>query len=517
MLKDAERDRGKDDLFSVGVMGRIVVRGRRKTFDPDAIATYQRLLSTQLTKARKINVVFVVDGTTSLSPYFGSIAAGIRKSMRRLKALHKQNSFRFGAVVYRDLAERDRLVEKQVLSPDASQTTSFLDNVVARDYYDNDPADALNYGLQEALRATGFSEEETNVIVLVGDAGNHHRQDKGQVAADDIVDALVALNCYFLVFQVTHGNHPTFREFLSQTESIIKKTADEVYRRLEKEYASAEIPPPSWRRSGSTLKLENGGYGGWIFGLREGDTLDPAKLEREVSDFVQHLEKRTNRLVGIIKRIIDGYGLEEPALFAHGEDADSEEDKFSSPLGPAVYEFLRLSGIKAEDLESLAAQKFQIYTTGYAPRIIFQQRHPLFKYVLLMSHAELGRLVLQMEDLLYAATSDQAHEELFNTWKSLLISYEGEVSPRELKRLTFEELHERLWELPGKKSFFTKVTLGDILGDPESYNEIREYKDFIREAYRKLKMIYDSQRTIYEYSFLCDEILFYWIPEDLLP
>ena len=80
---------------------------------------------------------------------------------------NSKNTFNFGAVVYRDFAEKSNLVRVSRLSDNYWKAADFLKNTVAEDKYDQDTPEAVFYGLKTALKSVGWSKNnknETNIL-----------------------------------------------------------------------------------------------------------------------------------------------------------------------------------------------------------------------------------------------------------------------------------------------------------------------------------------------------------------
>ena len=106
---------------------------------------------------RRINVVFVVDGTSSVQPFFGPISEALVDVTKMLK--QTRNEFNFAAVIYRDYPEKEHVVEVRGFSSDES-ISSFFNRNKAMDRFDTDLPEAMYNGIENAIRGTGLG---TNV------------------------------------------------------------------------------------------------------------------------------------------------------------------------------------------------------------------------------------------------------------------------------------------------------------------------------------------------------------------
>ena len=96
--------------------------------DVNKKAQLERELQQLLIKQNNVNIIFVVDGTISMGKYFKPIANAIDKSMRK----DVKNSYKFGAVVYRDYTDGDKQIEKVELTDNYETVSNFLNTREAK-------------------------------------------------------------------------------------------------------------------------------------------------------------------------------------------------------------------------------------------------------------------------------------------------------------------------------------------------------------------------------------------------
>ena len=171
----------------------------------------QRELKDLTSKAKDINIVFVVDGTLSMKKYYKSVAGSIQKILNDSETLAIGARIRFGAVIYRDYADEPNDVEVFPLTANKSDIERWLMDV--RCYSnDNDKPEAQYNGIINGLDQVGMSENESNVVVLIGDAGNHQPDPEGYT----VKEATTIMSKYqanFISFQVIDFNDAAYNRF----------------------------------------------------------------------------------------------------------------------------------------------------------------------------------------------------------------------------------------------------------------------------------------------------------------
>ena len=106
-----DNDSKNDNVFKCTTFG----GGGRSLNGEDAEMTANDLRAVQeyTNKLQNINLIFVIDGTKSMKPYFASVKDAIKKSLDYFDT-HKYN-IRVGVVIYRDYADGEALTEVQPL------------------------------------------------------------------------------------------------------------------------------------------------------------------------------------------------------------------------------------------------------------------------------------------------------------------------------------------------------------------------------------------------------------------
>ena len=172
-------------------------------------------------KLDKVNIVFVIDGTSSMKPYFNSVANSIEEIIETDRLLNSNNKFRFGIIIYRDYPDDPNHLE---ITPLTSNYNAVIEKLKTTNTFssDKDLPEAQFNALVNGIPKVGFDKSQSNVIVLVGDAGNH-RPDKYTI--DDVVEKIVDYECSLISFQVNNGTDDSFKWFNFDSQLLISKSA----------------------------------------------------------------------------------------------------------------------------------------------------------------------------------------------------------------------------------------------------------------------------------------------------
>lgn len=167
----------------------------------------------------KINIVFVIDGTSSMEKYYQPLANAMIRYMSQndMKGVDVQ----FGAVVYRNYEDEKNgnLVE---ICPLTSNYQTVANWIVARKCMSDskDPYEATLYGLNYAVDKMSWSAENCNFMVVVGDAASRMPDKKG-LTVKAIADKLSKKHVNLVVFQANHPSRNAYDDFPSQMKEIM--------------------------------------------------------------------------------------------------------------------------------------------------------------------------------------------------------------------------------------------------------------------------------------------------------
>jgi len=173
----------------------------------------------------KINVVFVVDGGSSMRNYISGITSTVQSFENIFQNYYKGNQIAYGAVVYRS---RNNCatggVEKQAFNPDYRKLVTFLDNqasITNASCVTAANSQPVFEGLRTSLQMFGGHKNETNLVVLIGSTGNTMETTSVSEIAAEVANADARL----LAMQVYSDYNPIYNDFVIQSRKIVSESA----------------------------------------------------------------------------------------------------------------------------------------------------------------------------------------------------------------------------------------------------------------------------------------------------
>jgi hypothetical protein len=205
-----------------------------------------------LTEARKlqsnVNIVFVLDATSSMRPYYKSIANSLEKVIDNNQKIIKSN-LKLGVVVYRDYADGKSAYDVQPLTTDFKKVKKVINSTICKSL-DSDLPEAQYNGLINGINEIGFNANESNIIVLIGDCGNH-LEDKNGYSINNIIDLYQKYKTNLISFQVKSGADNSFYTFNEDVMDVIFEVANKKI-----EAAGSELKIKLESKNNNSIKLK---------------------------------------------------------------------------------------------------------------------------------------------------------------------------------------------------------------------------------------------------------------------
>ncbi|MFC1563226.1 VWA domain-containing protein, partial [candidate division KSB1 bacterium] len=511
-----ETNKRNKNIFTVGLIGSIIAEDRDILMANEINIDIERKITDLKESIKNINIVFVMDGTKSMHPYFPAVRDAIQRSMDELELKNQSipKNYKFGVIVYRDYTEGDRVLEKIELQEDIENVEKLLMRVEAGDINNTTHPEAMFHGLIMALRTLRWDPKQTNILILVGDAGNH-RDERKEDTKQNVIKYLTEKTCHFITIQVNRQAHIAYTDFIEQNKQIAENTVKLLHERLLNEYS--QIKGISFKSiETETLDPSAFGYigGPFINEVYGRSTIDeplpPNQLTGQIISYIEKTNLESEELIKVLEGYIHGGNFIKPDTLRNNE-SPYRVDR----LGMAILLKLKQIGLSDEQIDYLQRRRIQLFDRAHATMYVKEMNYPLFKKVLLLSGPELNDIIAYLNQ--FIVTTDP-REDLQNAWRAILRNYAGNLSMEQLEKTPLDDLYEMVVGLPMKSVLLGEIRPIDI-PNPKVFpdNLLRKYFEYIQEKIPELKKIANMAANTYPYAFLSNGVYYYWIDEDLLP
>ena len=487
------------NILKAGIIGD--VKNREETvFSAENFSKVIDKITKKLIKKKNVNVFFVIDATKSMQPYFGSVKNAITKFMSKIEEKNSNNKFKFAVGIYRDISEGEEKAFKVKEFGNTKDVLNFLSNVKAKDIHNYTFTESMFDGIINSLYDSPVDADGTNFLIVIGDAGNHTKNEVSNREKMEIIAGL--LNEYeynFLSFQVhNNGNKQELEasaEFVNQFKEIGKLFGEKS--KLDINIEGFENYKPVLIKDGENYKFQkNTSYRIFnIYGLQKGNSISAKELEKELTDQLVGYDDFARDFIDFVRDKI--YKRKEKLV-----------DRNWGTFSPGYYYLLKNAGITDKEIEALEKNSYQMFVEGWGPINIEGYSYPLMKKVLIFSQDELNRINVNMQNLFQFSTSEAFVRYIKSQAKTLLIVQRSDIS--------INELLSQIIGLPVRSKLFEDITLKDInhLTEDDYFNLTK----YLKIKQRKISKILKDKD--FKYQFMPDvnrASVFYWIEEDVMP
>lgn len=219
----------KNDIISTGIPVNVFDNDAKSVVNLNGQSVLYKQYLQWRESMKKVNMIFVVDGSAKMKAYLPPLINVFQHLQPYFDSASSSGNYSFGAVVYRNAYSCNAISQLSVskLTPGYTSTLNFLAKKATESSRCNDTASRqpVYTGLYAALQMLKDHQDETNVIVLVGGAGN---QDSRQPGQPQIINLLSQYEVRLLVFQTNNDYTSSYADFVLEGKNLVLQSAAEL-------------------------------------------------------------------------------------------------------------------------------------------------------------------------------------------------------------------------------------------------------------------------------------------------
>ncbi|MFC3561204.1 type VI secretion system protein TssR domain-containing protein [Pedobacter jamesrossensis] len=490
--------------LSVGVATDVYNKTDNKILTINGSAlSYQDYVALRKNKT-KINVVFVVDGGSSMTKYFSGMTNTIASFENIMGDFGKGTKVSYGGVVYRG---DDGCPIKGILtSPiqnDYRQLMTFLSNEAKNTVKCNGviAEEPVFSAVKAGLNLFKAKKNETNLLILVGSTGNAGGTNNYLI--NELSEQLALADARILALQVYSDYNSAFNDFVIQSRKLVSESA----------IRSAEY------RKNTMVKGE---------GLKSFQPYNTS-LQDSIS---YYLDYPNNSLIqgGVVfptKGTVNSNQSMTIALRRFVKETNLDIYNQISSLDSAF----RLTGISrknlSENVEGLLPQpigsevadrmphnSFKYFSTGTLPADLISKNRSVVQYAIVLNNMEYRQITDVFSIMLgqnLQADQSSFRSKLVKNYVRLPKQLLGmKVSSSEIKSMTLANYLKFVTGLPLNNDFLNQYTVGDL--NRTSKMPLDQFENYIKLLSQSVQQI--KRATQIEQQFVSNDKLYYYITEE---
>jgi|SaaInlStandDraft_1057018.scaffolds.fasta_scaffold02756_4 hypothetical protein len=454
-------------------------------------------------KMMNINVVFVIDGTQSMNSFYQPVVSSITDFIDQ--GLDVSANVRFGSIIYRDYLDGPQAYNVYPLTDNYERIKKQLLNT-PRVSADKDLPEAQYNGLVKGVPKVGFEEGQTNIIVLIGDAGNH---EPDSITLDEVVAVLDPYDVNFIAFQVIQGTDYSYMTFNLDSKEYIKGVF--ANRKTEFTNEGGELIEHISNKNTFQFVMQDDiditnlyGFGRFTY-ANMGEAMSTVELKKNIQNAIEeNVEALTKKIVDL--RAICGDGTTGTV----GGPEYTEE-----VLRVLAKSLSESTGKSYEECIQILRNLKEFSFIGYTSTKFYSKRSQCYENVVYLTATEFDRLKKVLEDFYKGGNTTKAKiafkDALSEQSKAILGS---QVEQSYIDNLTLNEVWNITMNIPfdskNKYGALRNTRIKDLVNTTNPDFEAF-YQDFLRKCSNFGPQWYSDR------SFKMGGTTHYWVPLNDFP
>lgn len=449
-----------------------------------------------------INVVFVVDGGSSMRNYYSGITSTVQSFENIFNGHTKGNTITYGGVVYRSKADCAGAggVQSTAFATDYRKLINFLEaqGAVTKSCVTAINSQPVFEGIRGALNMFKSHQHETNLIVLIGTTGaaTYSAEDISSVAND-----LAKADARLLAIQVYSDRNALYNDFVIQSRQVVTQSAIQLADRKKDHLVSGEgltkVQQFNTSLSDSVSFYLDFPKNSMIQGAVVFPPKGVVKSNMAMRVSVDRLMKETDWDIHSQVRQLDS------AFRLTGR-----ENRYVQPVVTA-----QVAPVTSEFGNNMPHNAFKYYLTADAKSDVVNQSSSQLQYLLILNEQEYK----QFTDLLSLMTGENLQQDASNFRKKLFKNYINIVKKRlnykisrgDIRSMTLANYFKLVTDLPvpDDKVDYLRRHVSDLKGSmPQT--QFEQYIKFLIACGDVIK-----RSTLVDQHFISNGKTYYYITQ----
>lgn len=469
--------------------------------------TGQAEIETRLKDLSTVNLLIVIDGTSSMKGYFEAVQKQIMAANAFFSAQSANNNVRVGIVIYRDYPDGKYVAQHLPLRPCSSNDKELKEFLETGGGYGirsvaKTAEEAMFNGINMALdsKLMGYNAQQSNLMFIIGDCGN--ALDDKKFTEEQLIKKVFDNKVEISSFQVYNAPSQPYKLFVQQTSNIIMKS-------LARLYGDENYKASKWRevQNGYEYAVSkssniNKYYMGNLRYAANGEKMNISTLLNLMQDSFTEFSKTTEKKKGGVENAPSFLGMyADQSITEMTAGAKAEMTFYHTIFSP-------------EALKTITRENMLLAKEGYTAVHDKESGYDYWKPVIYISQDELNNLMATFQPVM-AATDSEDRMPYVNAMKQVAQTIAGN-SDADVSGMTDKEIRALIAGLDAQSAAMQSGhTLGQIL-DPKVVKP-GDYKKMMQDFKSKYRKLENLVTGGYPFSAERNGSRWYWIPVEDLP
>lgn len=475
----------------------------------DTISDVHKMILERLKKkASATNIIFAIDATTSMRFVYPKVAESVAEIIENNERLN-QHSLKFGLITYKDYCDPQPYNIVKLTTNHERVTDAILEEECKSAPCDRTFAEGQYNALINGINQFNLDPEQSNVIVLIGDCGNHEVYDKSiplnkQYELNDVVKTLFENKLNVISYQVNlcDDQGDSYYKYNYDSQDFISGSA-----LLLSENSETLIPKLNFIGD-NTYKLDLKEEGRVDFNTMFGRFTFASNKPMNQSHLKESIVKSMNEYMTVVDSNI--------LVLNNWEDVDTSEIVF--PIPPEGLIIYIMSVLKCDRSIAIDFLTRNELTTKANVAIEFSEGVKALVPVVFLSSSEKDKLdkslrAMFVDDILTKAEKKMMFQEnIISVAQNIL----GDgVSEETIKQYSLNELWNVILGIDYADKRVSDLKLDELTDLTKDFKLV--FEDFTNKAKEYLATDYHLGDRYKKRSFTLNGEEFYWVPLEDLP
>lgn len=403
----------------------------------------------------KINIVFVIDGGSTMTKYFSGLTNTIQSFENIFNEYDRKNKLNYGAVIYRGETgcATPGVLTTPGLSPDYRKLISFLGDEAKKTAQCDGriSQQPVFEGVKAGLSLLKTHNNETNLVVLIGSTGNQ----SSTLQLNQVVDEFVGADARLLAIQMYSDYDPLFNNFVLQSKKLVSESA--VYLAKKKKNYLVKGEGLNDTQAYNTSQLDSISYyldypknsliqGGVVFPTR-GSVNSNESMNIAMRRFIKETDRDINNQIISLDSAFRLTGIDRKNL-------------------STVVEGQLVAPVTAEVADRMPHNGFKYYMTANVASDVVSSHRSMMQYALVLNTMEYK----QLNDVFSLMIGQNLQMDQSSFRKKLVKNYisiprvllDRDISKGDIKSMTLSSYMKLVTGLPVENGLLNKYKVIDL-------------------------------------------------------